>query len=345
MLNKNLTQLNPYLNKYFDNIQLHMKNIINNPPYNVDEENTENFVNKFFLNNERDINSIHNIINSCYLKDVDEKQCALLLLKKLYRKFYNNYHQELNLTYINNEKLITKFDTFILESNIPIVTANKVANDGSNGFLILMSILAEINVKFITNKEKQYLNTGKYNLCYFTNHIFDYDCLLNDLELKQSLVNTFNSFKSISNVNNLSIFFTLENNAIAYGFYNKELNYFYPTGKFIADRKFIKKLGSYPAFSNIAQTLETININNLILLKKIKKDFDSFINTNESSFIINDNVIQKTYKLTEFKNPQTTHEQFLSYFYNWIYKQSWNVKVDHYIDIDHEKIRFLIKIK
>jgi site-specific DNA-cytosine methylase len=51
------------------------------------------------------------------------------------------------------------------------------------------------------------------------------------------------------------------------------------------------------------------------------------------------------YKLTEFKNPQPTHEQFLSFFYNWIYKQTWNIKVDHYIDIDHEKIRFLIKIK
>ena len=61
--------------------------------------------------------------------------------------------------------------------------------------------------------------------------------------------------------------------------------------------------------------------------------------------ILNDKILYKSFNISDFKNPNTTYEQFLTYFGNWILKKNLNSKVNYSVELDNQIVKFYIKIK
>lgn len=329
----------PIMIYYFNGVQNAMKSLLINPPYNISENGINDFVNLFFVNKYRDAIGIKDILSDSFKKEDEYETCAQKLLDNFYKKFYANYYSNVDSKLPNEiaiERKYINYDTFINE--------NKVEYDGENGFIILMKILDKLNIKYIIPKNKRYLNTGSYNLFFYSSLIPHYTLLLDELELKQSLKITHNIFHSIQNTPELSLYFSVKNFVFEYGFYSIDTNKIFTTGKFKINTPFLRKLINYDSTVNISSILNHTNLNNLTYLSKIREEFKDFLKE-KPIIIINDKIIYKTFTTSDFKNPATTYEQFLTYFGNWILKKRFYDKVHYSVELDNKTIKFYIKIK
>ena len=332
--------IDPLLEYYFNKVQDTMKEIITREPYNIDESETNNFVNIFFLNKYVYSADIRDIIKDSFQREHDYDICTTRLLDAYFKKVYNNFYltpKQGNNTIIPERKTYKTYEQFINES--------VVSNDGENGFSILLQVMSDTNIKFLSAPDKRYLNTGDNNLFFYSTNIINYAELLSELEDRKSLSATFNTFKSIYNTAGLCIFFAVKDYILTYGLYDISENKVIPTGKFKISTTYLKRITSFDSTNAISSILSNNNLYNLVLLGKIRIDIKEFISKSKVSTIINDKIIIKKYLVTDFKNTATTHEQYLSFFANWVLKKRWNDKVHYYVELDGDEVNFYIKIK
>jgi hypothetical protein len=331
--------LDPILAYYFNGVQNAMKIILINEPYNIPENIIEDFINLFFINKYRDGLGIKNIVADSFQKEDDYETCAKNLLDRYYKKFYVNFYSNVNSKLpreiaVENNK--SKYIQFLNE--------NKIEHDGENGFILFMKILDKLNIKFIIPKNKRYLNTGTYNLFFYTSIIPHYMLLIDELELRKSLTTTHNIFLSVQNTSELSIYFSIRNYSLEYGFYDMDNNKIFTSGSFKTNSSFIKKLADFNSTVNIFSLINSLNLSNLNFLSKIRNIFKDFLK-DKPIIILNDKILYKSFNISDFKNPNTTYEQFLTYFGNWILKKNLNSKVNYSVELDNQIVKFYIKIK
>jgi len=327
----------PMYQYYFDGVQNELKYIIMGEPYNIPKDEINDFNDAFFLNKYNDVQGIKDIVEKCCVATKPYDECVNILLDKYYKKFKNNFYtvDQINDVELETERKIILFSTLLKE--------NKVLFDGERAFVILLRILSEFSINFIKQKDKLYLNTGDYNLFFHTININNYILLNEELKDKESLIITYNTLISNNNISNLSLYFSIESFILKYGFYVNHDHKLIQTGQFKVTTKFLKSL-NMNSIIPIYSVLQTINLNNLTFLCKVRKEFKLFLKE-KPVYIINNKICYKKFDYEDFINPNLPHFQFLTTLENWILKYNWNYRVDYSVDINQKEIVFYIKLK
>lgn len=338
---KNLKNMRPIFDPmyqyYFDGVQNELKIIITGEPYNISQDEVDNFNDEFFTNGYNNFADIKDTIEEYCVSKKTTADCAKILLDKYFKKFMNNFYtvDKTSDIELQMERNIVLFSTLLKE--------NKMLFDGERAFVILLKILSEFDIKFIKPKDKLYMNTGNYNLFFNTFNITDYTLLIGELKDKESLITTYNAISSNNNIPNLAFYFSVESFVLKYGLYINHEHKLIQTGQFKTTSKFLKTLSMNSTMS-IYGILQTINLNNLTFLGKVRTEFKTFLKE-KPVYISNNKIIYKKFEYKDFTNPNTPHFQFLTALENWILKYNWNYRVDFYVDTNQKEIVFYIKLK
>lgn len=117
----NIKDYNDNISMFYDNylslVQDEIKKLLPNKPYNIKEEDVENFNDLLIKQMDNNENVIITIIQDNMGKNVDAKTTAKLFLDKWYNKIYANFFtkdvQNDIPVVIKNEKIIISFNDFI----------------------------------------------------------------------------------------------------------------------------------------------------------------------------------------------------------------------------------------
>jgi len=215
--------------------------------------------------------------------------------------------------------------------------------DGKHGFFMFLKLLDDMKMHFI--KTSHYLNTGKYQYFFTTDHIKNKEDLLGYFSDSMSLKTTCETANQIKD-NRLSFYFGVKNNNLEYGFQNDMTREIYKTGLFKVDTKYIRSLRSYKCLALIEGILKNSNLVNLNMLQEIKSHLKTWFEGKGSILILNENIVKKSIDKEDCKEDLENVNGLLHKYEKWCEKFKWVNKVFYYIDSeDDDKVTFYVKIK
>lgn len=334
-MKRNNAIIDPLLAYYFGRVQDAIKAIASQPPYSIGEQDLEPFIRQFMLSGRADKIGIRAIVDQCFAQDIEYAACAQEILDRYYKKFHNNIMAGKGI--VSEKTTYKTYEQFVNE--------NTTNADGLYGFNILLDLLGNLSIKFINTNNKNYLNTGTFNLFFYTTAIQAHLEVLDELNSKKSLTTTANTAKSMPTISGLSFFFGVKDYACTYGFYDTSQNKITVTGNFKIDAGLIRKVAKLESANSLGRILSTINLNTLTLLGKVKQDFKEYLIESKPMQIISDKILVKCFTTSDFKNPATTYSDYHAHFSNWLFKHRWNQKVTHAVELDGDSVKFYIYAK
>jgi hypothetical protein len=229
-----------------------------------------------------------------------------------------------------------KYYQYIKENNGPKL-------DGKYGFFMFLKLIDDMKMNFI--KSTHFLNTGKYQYFFTTEHIRSKDTFLGYFTDSLSLKTTCETAEQIKD-NRMSFYFGIKNNNLEYGFQNDMTREIYKTGLFKVDTRYVRSLKSYKCLVLIEGILKNSNLTNLNLLQEIKSHLKGWYEGKGIILILNENIIKKTIDKEELTEELKDVNGLLRKYEKWCEKFKWINKVFYYIDgEDDDNVTFYIKIK
>lgn len=213
---------------------------------------------------------------------------------------------------------------------------------GKNAFNIFLSIIEDSEYRFIKHN---YLNISDYSYFFTTDKINDNSDIIDILSHKTSLQTAYLTLSTISD-KRLSFYFGIKNYSLFYGFYDEDSNYVYKVGVFKCNLIDFKNLTKHKSCKNIKGIIENSNLKNMNLLKKVKKDFETFFEKFESTPEIMDEFrIQKSFDIGIFTEEDLNDMKLTYTLELWARKFDWKKNFIYYSHITDKFVHFYIKIK
>lgn len=220
---------------------------------------------------------------------------------------------------------------------------SQIKLDGKNGFFMFLKLIDDLKMTFI--KTSHYLNTGKYQYFFTTEHIRNKDDFYGFFRESLSLKTTCDTANDLKN-NRISFYIGIKENKLEYGFQNDMNNEIYKTGLFDVDTKYVRSLKSYKCLSLIENILKNASLENLNLLQEIKTHLKYWYEGKGNILILKENIIRKSIDKEDIKDELSDVNRLLYKYEKWCERFPWFKKVFFYIDSDDDdKITFYIKIK
>lgn len=215
--------------------------------------------------------------------------------------------------------------------------------DGKFGFFMFLKLIDDLKMNFL--KTNHYLNTGKYQYFFTTEHIKNKEYFLGYFREALSIKTTCDTAQKLKDVR-ISFYFGVKNNHLEYGFQDDMKKSIYKTGLFEVDIKYIRSLKSYKCLSLIESILKNSNLSKLNLLQEVKNALKFWYENKGDILILNENIIKKSIDKDEVKDELEDVNALLRKYEKWCEKFKWINKVYYYIDNDDDnKVTFYIKIK
>lgn len=215
--------------------------------------------------------------------------------------------------------------------------------DGKYGFFMFLKLIDDLKMNFL--KTSHYLNTGKYQYFFTTEHIKNKEQFVGYFRDSLSIKTTCDTAQKLKDIR-LSFYFGIKNNNLEYGFQDDMKKFIYKTGIFEIDNKYIRSIKSYKCLSLIENILKKTDLLKLNLLQEIKSALKFWYENKGDILILNDNIIRKSIDKEDIKNDIEDYSVLLQSYEKWCEKFKWINKVYYYIDNDDEnKVTFYIKIK
>lgn len=220
---------------------------------------------------------------------------------------------------------------------------NTLKLDGKHGFFMFLKLIDDMKMTFI--KSSHYLNTGKYQYFFTTEHIKDKSVFSGYFRDLLSLSTTCQTAKDLKD-GRISFYFGVKNNELEYGFQNDMKRDIYKTGLFAIDTKYLRSLKSYKCLSLIEGILKLSNLSYLNLLQEVKTALKSWFEGKGDVLILNETIVKKSIDKDDIKEELENVNQLLHKYERWCEQFKWFNKVFYYIDSDdNEKVTFYVKIK
>ena len=215
--------------------------------------------------------------------------------------------------------------------------------DRKHGFFMFLKVIDEMKMNFI--KTNHYLNVGKYQYFFTTEHIKNKD---NFIRLFRDLLSIKVTCETANNIKDqrISFYFGVKDGNLEYGFHDDMKREIYKTGVFQIDNRYLRSLRSYKCLVLIEGILKTSNILSLSLLQEVKYHMKYWYEGMGDVIILNENVLSKTINREEIEGDSKDNVLLLKKYEKWCEKFKWYDKVYFYIDNDDENtVTFFIKVK
>ena len=230
------------------------------------------------------------------------------------------------------------YNNFINENNTPDTKL-----DGRHGFFMFLKLIDDLKMHFI--KTSHYLNTGKYQYFFTSEHIRNKQMFLGYFQESMSLKVTCETSIGLKDIR-ASFYFGIKNNMLEYGFQNDMNREIYKTGTFKVDTKYVRSLKSYKCLGLIEGVLKNVNLPNLNLLQEIKIHLKGWYEGKGNVLILNENIVKKTISKEDLGEESKDANALLHKYEKWCEKFKWVNKVFYYIDNeDGDNVTFYIKVK
>jgi hypothetical protein len=216
--------------------------------------------------------------------------------------------------------------------------------DGKHGFFMFLKLLDDLKMNFI--KSGHYLNVGKYQYFFTTEHIKDKESFAGYFRESLSLRTTCETAQELKD-KRLSFYIGIKQNNLEYGFQDDKTRDIYKTGIFKVNTKYVRSLRSYKCLTLIENVLKTSNLISLNILQAVKQSFKELYKGKGDILILNENIIKKSIDKEDFKKEELEDpNELLRKYERWCEKFKWVNKVYYYIDSeDEEKVTFYVKVK
>ena len=216
--------------------------------------------------------------------------------------------------------------------------------DGRHGFFMFLKLIDDLKMHFI--KSNHYLNMGKYQYFFTTEHVAKKEDFHGYFTDSMSLKITCETAEQIKD-ERISFYFGVKNNNLEYGFQNDMSREIYKTGLFKVDTKYIRSLKSYKCLALIEGVLKNSNLSNLTILHEIKSALKTgWYEGKGDVIVLNENIVKKSVNKEDLKDEIKDVNALLRKYEQWCEKFKWINKVFYYIDSeDEDKVTFYIKIK
>lgn len=219
----------------------------------------------------------------------------------------------------------------------------KLILDGKHGFFMFLKLIDELKMNFL--KTSHYLNTGKYQYFFTTEHIKKKEDFAGYFRDSLSLNTTCETSQDIQD-KRISFYFGIKDNYLEYGFQNDMNREIYTTGKFKVDSRYVRSLKSYKCLTLIENILKNSKLNNLNILQQVKQSFKELYKGKGDILILNEDIIRKSIDKEDLKKELENVNNLLRKYEKWCEKFKWFKKVYYYIDSDDgDKVTFYVKIK
>jgi len=223
------------------------------------------------------------------------------------------------------------------------IKENQMKLDGKHGFFMFLKLLDDMKMNFL--KTGHYLNTGKYQYFFTTDHIRNKDHFAGYFRDSLSLKITCVAAKQLKD-KRVSFYFGVKDNMLEYGFQDDMTREIYKTGLFQINTRYLRSLKSYKCLSLIENILKNSNIGNLNLLQKVKINLKNWYEGKGSTIILNENIVKKTIEKASIKEDVKDSNALLRKYEVWCEKFKWFDKVYYYVDNEEEnEVTFYVKIK
>lgn len=220
---------------------------------------------------------------------------------------------------------------------------NEIRLDGKHGFFMFLKLIDDMKMTFI--KTSHFLNTGKYQYFFTTEHIRNKELFLDYFRESLSLKITCETAQDLKDIR-VSFYFGIKENNLEYGFQDDMKRNIYKTGSFQVDTRYVRSLKSYKCLSLIENILKNSNLSSLNLLQEIKSALKFWYEGKGDILILKENIIRKSIDKDDLKKELENVNALLYKYEKWCQKFKWINKVFYYIDNeDDEKVTFYIKIK
>jgi len=228
------------------------------------------------------------------------------------------------------------YNEYIKENNGPKL-------DGKYGFFMFLKLIDDLKMNFL--KSGHYLNVGKYQYFFTTEHIKDKEDFLGYFRESLSLKTTCETAQNLKD-QRISFYIGIKNNKLEYGFQNDMKKDIYKTGAFDVNTKYVRSLKSYKCLTLIENILKNSNLKNLNILQEIKIHLKGWYEGKGDVLILNEHIVKKSIDKEDIKDDIKDINVLLRKYEKWCEKFKWINKVFYYIDSeDDDKITFYIKIK
>lgn len=319
---------------FFQRIQNKVKEILKGEPYNI--EHVEKFADYLF--------------SEKHAKEIDMPELKKVFIDKpfhMHKQAYKNFKLINNIAHniikkyfnIINQNYFTKVsNSYELSESLQAQEQAEYAKEYS--FLEFLKIISKNDNDFIP---KNYLNRGKFNYLFITDIIHNIDGIIDYFEVKRYFKKGFEVISQIKD-KKLGFYFSLLGNKCDYGFYDYGKDSVFKIGEFQITNIYIKKLVKFDCLKHFNNIIPNINVNNLVLLNKIKEEFVNYIKKGEVE-ILDSNRICKKIKISEIPYELSYENKHLIMFKNWIYRHKWYNRVYPIIAQENDELLFILKIK
>jgi hypothetical protein len=194
-------------------------------------------------------------------------------------------------------------------------------------------------------KTSHYLNTGKYQYFFTTEHVRKNEDFIGFFRDSMSIRTTCETAHDLKD-KRISFYIGIKHNNLEYGFQDDMTREIYTTGKFKVNTKYIRSLKSYKCLTLIEGILKNSNLYSLNILQEVKQSFKELFKGKGDILILNENIIRKSIDKEDLKKELEDVNGLLRSYERWCEKFKWFNKVYYYIDGDDgDKVSFYVKVK
>jgi len=215
---------------------------------------------------------------------------------------------------------------------------------GKHAFNIFLQIISNHDFHFLLNDH--FTKLYNYHMFFSTESIPNVDEFVHIFKYKHSLSATYDILMKIKS-NKLSFFFGVkEESLLRYGFVDLDTQRSYVVGEFSISNSYFKSIVKYKAIQMINKVIQNLNVKNLAMLSKVKKDFENFYKSKKKNkIIIDDNKVIGYIKRDQFKEEELQMNRPYRVLDKWIGNKSWKDRVEYSVDDTEDPLKFIIIVK